>query len=153
MLIVDRDQDQLDLLAENFRRCGCIVALATDGEQAARVASTIEPDIAVVDLLLPILDGWELVAHFRRSRPEMRIVVSSVLETQYYPVTDGVLPKPFLQEHVWRLLDRLSPAPVVPSPDASSPVGSSLLPDGGPPPPDHLGGDLQPTPRPEERSR
>jgi CheY-like chemotaxis protein len=110
VLVVDQDQDQQDLLTESFRRCGCEVAVAADGEQAAQAALSAEPDIAVIDLLLPIMDGWELVAHFRRNRPGMRIVVSSVLDVQYYPASDGVLPKPFLRQDVWLLLDRLAPA-------------------------------------------
>jgi CheY-like chemotaxis protein len=125
VLLVEDDPDQLAWAAESFRRCGCTVAVATDGEQAARVALSAEPDIAVVDLLLPIMDGWELVAHFRRSRPAMRVVVSSVLDLQYYPAADAVLPKPFVREQVWHLLERLSPPRVetwLPPGDAPPPV-------------------------------
>jgi two-component system, cell cycle response regulator DivK len=47
------------MLRGRLTRAGFEVAVATDGEQGVAMAASEEPDLIVMDLRLPVLDGWE----------------------------------------------------------------------------------------------
>jgi DNA-binding NarL/FixJ family response regulator len=54
-----------------------VVAEASDGEQVVRLAEEIEPDVVLLDLAMPRLDGWEAIPLLRRVAPGTAIVVLS----------------------------------------------------------------------------
>ena len=54
-----------------------IVGKAPDGPSAVRVAETIEPDVAVIDYMMPGMDGLELAGHLRERHPDCSIVMFS----------------------------------------------------------------------------
>jgi signal transduction histidine kinase/ActR/RegA family two-component response regulator len=66
VLVVDDNTDAADMLREALRVLGCSVQVAHDGEAALAVASDFSPDLALVDIGLPVMNGYELVAHLRR---------------------------------------------------------------------------------------
>ena len=63
ILVVDDNEDAVELLAEMLRDLGHEVATATDGTQAIAAASRFRPHIAVLDIGLPEMDGYELAGH------------------------------------------------------------------------------------------
>jgi PAS domain S-box-containing protein len=65
ILLVDDNTDAADVLAEVLRGAGHEVAVAYDGPQALGVARTFEPDTALLDIGLPVLDGYELAGRLR----------------------------------------------------------------------------------------
>lgn len=71
VLIVDDDADARELYAEYLEFCGFRVATAADGMQALILAQQDVPNLIVMDLNMPIVDGWqairELKAHERTS--------------------------------------------------------------------------------------
>mgnify|MGYP000217430204 CR=1 FL=1 len=107
VLVVEDSPDQAELLRKNFVKAGCSVRTVTTGEEAIAAALELVPDLAVIDLVLPGMDGWELVAHFRAAWPACAIVVSSVLDPQDFPPADAILPKPFTGTQVRELLGRV----------------------------------------------
>jgi len=59
ILVVDDFEDNRAMYAEYLSYCGYAVEQACDGEEAVRLARELLPDVVVMDLSLPVLDGWE----------------------------------------------------------------------------------------------
>jgi len=71
ILVVDDNPDAADALAEALRVGGYDVRTANDGVQALAIAATFRPEVALLDLGLPVMDGYELGERLR-SAPETR---------------------------------------------------------------------------------
>lgn len=72
ILLVDDNEDAADLTAEMLRSAGHAVTVAYDGPSALDVAARTPPEIAILDIGLPVMDGYELVQRLReqvRDRP------------------------------------------------------------------------------------
>jgi CheY-like chemotaxis protein len=59
ILLVEDNEMNRDMLARRLQRRGFQVTLAVDGEQGLAVARSEEPDLILMDMSLPVLDGWE----------------------------------------------------------------------------------------------
>lgn len=66
ILVVDDESDALDLIEFNLRAAGFDVITAADGEAALKKAATAQPDLLVLDLMLPEVDGLEVCKLLRR---------------------------------------------------------------------------------------
>jgi CheY-like chemotaxis protein len=73
VLLVDDDSDFRSVLGEILRDEGCHVEEAADGEEALHMLESIVPDLLMVDLMMPVLNGWSLFAAIE-GRPELRDV-------------------------------------------------------------------------------
>ena len=61
-----------------------VVGIATDGREAARLAEQHRPDVAVLDLAMPLLNGLSAAGEIERRSPETRVVIlTSYSEEQY----------------------------------------------------------------------
>ena len=58
ILLVEDHEEIWDFLSRRLQRRGFEVVLATDGQQAVEKAVTESPDVILLDMNLPILDGW-----------------------------------------------------------------------------------------------
>jgi signal transduction histidine kinase/DNA-binding response OmpR family regulator len=65
VLIVDDNADAADLLGDMVRALGHAVGVAYDGPSAIEVASKLQPEIALLDIGLPMMDGYELGRRLR----------------------------------------------------------------------------------------
>ncbi|HZN19565.1 MAG TPA: response regulator transcription factor [Micromonosporaceae bacterium] len=65
LLVVEDDPNILELLSATLRFAGFDVATATSGSQAVALARTGRPDLVVLDVMLPDLDGFEVVRRLR----------------------------------------------------------------------------------------
>lgn len=63
-----------------------VVAEAEDGQQAVQLANQLRPDVAVVDLTMPRLNGVEAIRQIRRDCPDTEVVVLSVHDSEAYVV-------------------------------------------------------------------
>jgi two-component system response regulator VicR len=68
VLIVDDEPPIIDMLTYNLKRAGYQVASASDGEAALTAARRDPPDLVILDLMLPKLDGLEVCRALRRER-------------------------------------------------------------------------------------
>jgi len=59
ILLVEDNEMNLDMLSRRLLRAGYELVTATDGAQAVLKAQTEAPDVILMDLGLPVLDGWE----------------------------------------------------------------------------------------------
>jgi two-component system alkaline phosphatase synthesis response regulator PhoP len=65
VLLVDDEEDLLELLSYPLRREGFRVLTAGDGAEGLRIASAEQPDLVVLDVMMPRMDGIEVTRHLR----------------------------------------------------------------------------------------
>ena len=65
VLIVDDNEDAAEMLAAALAAAGHVTAVASDGPEALELVHTFRPDVALLDIGLPVMDGFELAHHIR----------------------------------------------------------------------------------------
>ena len=68
ILVVDDNEDIRVMLKKLLERAGYQVVLAEDGQASLTQAKLYHPDLILMDLSLPDIDGWEAVGHLRKMR-------------------------------------------------------------------------------------
>jgi len=115
ILIADDDEDVLELVAFRLERAGYEVTLARDGEQALAAARERQPALAVLDVMMPKLTGYdvtrELRADPRTADVPVILLTARVQEadvrTGYDAGADDYVRKPFAPQE---LRDRVAAA-------------------------------------------
>jgi two-component system alkaline phosphatase synthesis response regulator PhoP len=77
ILVVDDEPAVLDLVAYNLGRANFQVLTATDGRQALELAQKASPDLILLDLMLPVVDGLEVCRQLRRTSQVPVIMVTA----------------------------------------------------------------------------
>lgn len=65
ILLVEDNELNRDMLSRRLLRSGHTVQFATDGEQAISMARAEQPEVVLMDLSLPVIDGWEATRRLR----------------------------------------------------------------------------------------
>ena len=65
LLLVEDNELRRDMLSRRLRRAGYEVCTATDGEQALRQVREEHPDVVLMDMSLPVMDGWTACRELR----------------------------------------------------------------------------------------
>ena len=68
ILVIEDNEDNLDMLSRRLERKGFEVIFAVDGAQGLHLVRSDRPDLILLDLDIPVLDGWE-VARMLKSDP------------------------------------------------------------------------------------
>jgi len=110
VLVVEDSEDQAELLRHYFEKAGCEVTTVVTAEQAIEAYRVEQHDLAVVDLQLPGMDGWQLSSRLKADRPECAVAITSVLDATEFPDADAILPKPFTGKQVREVLRSTVPA-------------------------------------------
>src|SRR5215471_7242993 len=96
-LVVDDDDANLDAMQTVLEDAHFVVLRARDGGAAMRVFRESAVDVVVLDLMMPIMDGWTFLERVRRS-PALRDLPIVVVSAHYDPLRDvgrvRFLPKP-----------------------------------------------------------
>jgi CheY-like chemotaxis protein len=71
ILYVEDNEDNVYMLKNRLGRKGYTVIIATDGAQGVAMASAEQPKLIIMDLSLPVLDGWEATRRIKAA-PETR---------------------------------------------------------------------------------
>ena len=66
LLLVEDHEELWDFLSRRLRRHGFHVVLAHDGQQALDQVAAEEPDLILLDMDLPVMDGWTVARTLRR---------------------------------------------------------------------------------------
>jgi len=82
VLIVDDDPDILLLLRFDLEAEGFETVLASDGSTALRRIEEEHPDVVLLDLMMPVLDGWAALERIRELPRPPRVVVLSAKSTE-----------------------------------------------------------------------
>jgi diguanylate cyclase (GGDEF)-like protein len=67
ILVVDDDPDIARFVEVNLRSAGYDVSVASDGEEALERAGTLRPDLVLLDVMMPRIDGFEVAQRLRRN--------------------------------------------------------------------------------------
>ncbi len=123
ILIVDDEQDIIDLLAYNFKKQDMIVFTAANGETAIHLAEKHLPDVILLDVMLPDIDGIEVCEEIRK-HPSLKnclILFLSARGEDYSQIAgykvgaDDYIVKPvklkILTEKIRTLLQRMNDTP------------------------------------------
>ena len=78
ILYIEDNEDNVFMLATRLRRKGFEVVIARDGIEGINVAHAENPDLILMDLSLPVLDGWEAMRRLKAS-PETQSIPIIVL--------------------------------------------------------------------------
>ena len=71
ILLVEDNEMNRDMLSRRLERKGYQVVLAVDGQIGVEMAGTESPDLVLMDMSLPVLDGWEATRRLKAA-PETR---------------------------------------------------------------------------------
>lgn len=75
VLVVEDDRTLADVLNYNLKQAGYDVTVALDGHEGLRQAQIKTPDIILLDLMLPIIDGLEVCRRLRNDRATMQALI------------------------------------------------------------------------------
>ena len=75
ILLIEDNEDNRDMLSRRLERKGFVVALAVDGQDGVNKAKEELPDIILMDMSLPIMDGWEATKALKASPETAKIPV------------------------------------------------------------------------------
>jgi DNA-binding response OmpR family regulator len=75
ILAADDDEDILELVTFRLERSGYTVLRARDGEEAWSIAISARPDLAVLDVMMPKIDGFELTRRLRAEPSTSRMPI------------------------------------------------------------------------------
>ena len=81
ILIVDDDENICELLRLYLEKDGFDTIVANDGEQAVDFASKYSPDLILLDIMLPKLDGWQVCREIRKTSETPIIMLTAKGET------------------------------------------------------------------------
>ncbi len=81
ILIVDDIPTNVALIAAIIKKATANYEIAETGEDAINKIDTYRPDIILLDLMMPGVDGWDIIKHVREkySKDEMAIIVTSAI--------------------------------------------------------------------------
>lgn len=75
ILLVEDNPDNRDMLARRLRRKGHEVSVAVDGVEALSTARAEKPELVLMDLSLPVMDGWEATRQLKADPATEAILV------------------------------------------------------------------------------
>ena len=100
VIIIDDDGDARQMYSEYLRHQGCTVFTATDGRSGLNKIDELRPDVIVLDLAMPRVDGWTVLKNVRESSLTSLIAVvvvsamSDARDQAFHTGCDAYLMKP-----------------------------------------------------------
>lgn len=80
-LVIEDDKNIAELLRLYLEKDGFEVSIASDGGTGLRLAGETEPDVILLDIMLPVMDGWQVCKEIRRSSRVPIIMLTAKGET------------------------------------------------------------------------
>ena len=136
ILVVDDEPPIVDVLVYNLKRNNYEVLVARDGQQALDLARTEQPDLIILDLMLPLVDGLDVCRTLRRER-DVPIIMLTARDGEIDRVVglelgaDDYVVKPFsvreLMARVKSVLRRTAPQPAATAAAGQEPIRAGAL--------------------------
>ncbi|HVS67746.1 MAG TPA: response regulator transcription factor [Mycobacteriales bacterium] len=106
LLVVDDEPNIVELLSASLRFAGFDVASAADGQQALKLVESFQPELVVLDVMMPGIDGFEVVRRMRERQqlmPVLFLTARDATDDKIAGLTigaDDYITKPFSLEEV-----------------------------------------------------
>jgi DNA-binding response OmpR family regulator len=115
ILVIDDNPDLLDMVDAILSDAGFVVAKTVSGEDGLNVARTLRPNLILLDLNMPRMDGWEVLKLLKTdvATREIPVAIFSVrtdLKDKIFGLQRGAvdyIPKPFQFEHLTERVERI----------------------------------------------
>ncbi len=119
ILIVDDHREIIEVIGESFRLRGYQVFEAEDGRAALAKVYQVKPDLILLDIMMPLLDGYEICRTLKNSEETKHIPIilitakgnQSDIERGFEMQADGYVVKPFqpieLREFAEKVLEKV----------------------------------------------
>ncbi|WP_363350879.1 response regulator [Methylocystis echinoides] len=75
ILLVEDNEMNRDMLSRRLKRNGYAVVIAVDGQQGVEMAASESPDLILMDMSLPVIDGWEATRRVKANEATRAIPV------------------------------------------------------------------------------
>lgn len=111
MLVVDDDQDIRELLVSVLKDDGYEAQSARNGREALDLIERWRPDVVVLDLMMPIMDGWTFAERMHEKWDIPIVVMSAATDLKQHAGRVGaadVIAKPFEIDSFLPVIDRLA---------------------------------------------
>jgi signal transduction histidine kinase/DNA-binding response OmpR family regulator len=111
VLVVDDDPSALDLLSRTLQDAGVRIVTATDGHEALHLARSLHPAAITLDVLMPGIDGWEVLRQLKadpetQDIPVIMVTMTDDRELGYALGATEFLTKPVQRNQLVNLLER-----------------------------------------------
>ena len=111
VLVIDDDATARELLTDQLRAEGFSVVTASGGLEGLKLAKEVHPSVITLDVIMPDLDGWSVLAALRQDSElsEIPVIMVTILDQQRRGVAlgaAGYLTKPIDREQLHRLVER-----------------------------------------------
>jgi len=122
ILLVEDNEMNRDMLSRRLARNGFEVVMAIDGRQGVEMAAMAKPDLILMDMSLPVMNGWEATQHVKadpatRAIPVIALTAHAMNEDRDKAIAAGCddfdtkpVDLPRLLQKIKALLDRASAA-------------------------------------------
>ncbi|MFM7243185.1 MAG: response regulator transcription factor [Planctomycetaceae bacterium] len=114
ILLVDDDPEIVESMRTVLESRGYTILVARDGNQGLALAESEEPDLVVLDMMMPKRSGFLVLEKLRRSRPNpMRVIMITANEGSRHKAyaemlgVDDYIRKPFAMDRLLESVDRL----------------------------------------------
>jgi DNA-binding response OmpR family regulator len=114
VLIADDEPALLHLLKTNLELDGYATFVATNGADALAIVEAERPDIVLLDVMMPVLDGWEVLTYLARSELGTRVILITAKAQESAQLhgwelgCDEYITKPFDLEELLRRVDEVA---------------------------------------------
>ncbi len=95
ILLVEDDEDLREMMRTVLESRGFAVKEATDGVQALAILEKERPRLVILDLVMPLMTGWQVIAHMKERGIDVPVCVISALADRNPPEAVARLTKPF----------------------------------------------------------
>jgi DNA-binding response OmpR family regulator len=115
ILVIDDNPDLLDMVDAILSDAGFVVAKTVSGEDGLNVARALKPNLILLDLNMPKMDGWEVLKLLKTdaATKDIPVAIFSVrtdLKDKIFGLQRGAvdyIPKPFQFEHLTERVERI----------------------------------------------
>ena len=121
ILVIEDELKTAKFLKKGLSEAGFVTDVAADGLEGLHLAQEVEYDLVILDVMLPVLDGWQVLARLRESKQKSLVLMLTARDAVHERVrgfelgADDYLVKPFafseLLARVRSLLRRTTPRP------------------------------------------
>ena len=112
ILLVEDNEMNRDMLYRRLERRGYQVLVAEDGEQGVSMAQAERPDLILMDMSLPVLDGWQATQQIKsapetQSIPVIALTAHAMAGDQDKAIAAGCDDYDIKPVEFWRLLEKI----------------------------------------------